>query len=739
MKKTIIALLLPLSLTAQAQTKITFDTNPQEYKAVGVYDTWEESPFRTGQLKGNAKVIANFTKGQSSGVANETDSIVGVQRSRFGSNTFGVRIDLKTPIQTSETTQYVHVLVNKPNTSKVMLVGLGKRNTSAFADEPNTVEQFWVESSYSYSAENQWIDMVFPVKTVTGVEIHSLVVVPDLMSPHNYKADFACYIDQIEVNSSPKQRTGSQTAPSDYDINFDNQDNKRPTQRYLGGISLTGSNNANYSYTVATDATASKVKVYNDLTETVTWDVVPGGTYTPAISIKGTWMHCYAYIDYNQDGRFTPVVGSNHGAGTGSEAVSWSAYNTGSDDPLYDSNGTSYGGNDRNHQTMPSFTIPASTTPGIYRMRFKMDWNCIDPGGGNESTTSSVNMQSTVDNGGGIVDILLNVHGDNVKVNSAGRNGAVTAADGNALSDYSHPFATELGLLVTPAPGFDNDNIEVRHGYNMNGSQYVHNNRQWRQESYDAAQFGANGSFTLPASVIDGDVNITGNFKQTEYLVLDQDVALSSLGTSIYGTEKNVELRRALSTTSYNTVVLPFDMTAEQITATFGDDAKAYNYSNTNGNHIAFTTTANGTKANVPFLLKSSTEENSFRIKGVTLEQSSSPVAAGSNYDFVGNYDGKTTLDAGLWFLSGNTFYRSTGRSTLRGYRAYFREAATGAKANNLLLEIDGVATGIQSVLGDGPDDATTYNLGGQRMKTAKDDSLPKGVYIRDSKKVVVK
>lgn len=733
------ALLLPLTLTAQAQTKITFDANPQDYKAVGVYDTWEESPFRKGQLKGNAKVIANFTKGQTSGVNNETDSILGVQRSRFGSNTFGARIDLKTPIATSEKTQYVHVLVYKPNTTKVMLVGLGKRNTPAFADEPNTVEQFWLESSYSYNTANQWIDMVFPVKTVTGVEIYSLVVVPDLQSPHDYKADFACYIDQIEVNSSSKQRTGSQTPPSDYPINFENQNNTRPTQRYLSGISLTGSDNANYSYTVATESNSSTVKVYNDLTETVTWDVVPGGTYTPAVSYKGRWMHSYAYIDYNQDGQFTPVIGSNHGAGPGSEAVSWSAYNTGSGDPLYDSNGTSYSGDKRNRLAMPAFTIPASTTPGIYRMRFKVDWNCINPGGGNEDTNSSVNMQSTVDNGGGIVDILLNVHGDKVKVNSSGRNGSVTTADGTALNDYSHPFGTELEVQAIPAPGFDNDNIEVKHGYNMNGSQYVHNNRQWRQESYNAAQFGANGSFTLPASVMDGDVNITGNFKQTLYLALDQDVALSSLGTDIYGTEQNVELHRTLSTSSYNTVVLPFDMTAGQIAATFGGDARVYNYSNTNGNHIEFTTSTTGTKANVPFLMKSSTEENIFRIKGVTLEQSSSPVAAGTNYDLVGNYDGKTTLDAGLWFLSGNTLYRSTGRSTLRGYRAYIRETATGAKANSLLLEIDGVATGIKSVLGDGPDDATTYTLGGQRMKTAKDESLPKGVYIRDSKKVVVK
>ena len=46
-----------LSLAAAAQTSVTFDT--QDYKSVGVYDTWEESPFRTGTLEGNAQVINN--------------------------------------------------------------------------------------------------------------------------------------------------------------------------------------------------------------------------------------------------------------------------------------------------------------------------------------------------------------------------------------------------------------------------------------------------------------------------------------------------------------------------------------------------------------------------------------------------------------------------------------------------------------------------------------------------------
>lgn len=736
MRKTLLALLSFVTLTMTAQTKITFDGTTADYKAVGVYDTWEESPFRTGTLKGNAQVIANFTAGLSTdGVSNETDSIVGVQRSRFGSNTFGVRIDLTSPWATSETTQYVHVLVYKPNTSKVLLVGLGKRNTSAFTDEPITVEQFWVESQYDYTKANQWTDMVFPVQTVTGVQIYSLVVVPDLQSPHSYQQDFACYIDQIEINSNSAQR-GNQGG--DYPVNFSkDQNNTRATERCLKGVSLTGTDNVSYSYSPATSDSLYN-KVYKDVTETVTWDVKPGGTYTPAVSYQGNWMHAYAYIDYDNDGQFTPVVGSNQGAGSGSEAVSWSAYAAGNTDPLYNSAGTALSGSNRNTLSMPSFTIPSSIAPGIYRMRFKVDWNCIDAAGGDGS--DSKNMQSIINNGGGIIDVLLNIHADQVTVNAQARNGAVTASDETALNDYHAPFGQQLGLLVTPAAGFQRDSLVVRHGYNLDGKQYAHHNRQWQQVTYAPTEIDSDGSFTLPADIIDGNVNIEGNFRQKDYVVLDETKTLAeSVTDDEYDIPLNVELRRSLSTENYNTMVLPFDMTVSQIAATFGSDAQVYTYSNANGTHIHFSTSASGIQANVPFLLKSSTAETIFHIDGVTLKQSTSPAVVGTNYDFVGNYGGNITLSDGLWFLSANTFYRSTGKSTLKGYRAYFQEhPESSAKGNGPVLYIDNTSTGIHAVTND-ESNSKVYNLGGQEVSGDDGQSLPDGVYIKKNHKVVVK
>ena len=50
---------MALSFTAVAQS-ITFDTEEADYKAISVYDTWEKSPFRTGELEGNVAVVTNL-------------------------------------------------------------------------------------------------------------------------------------------------------------------------------------------------------------------------------------------------------------------------------------------------------------------------------------------------------------------------------------------------------------------------------------------------------------------------------------------------------------------------------------------------------------------------------------------------------------------------------------------------------------------------------------------------------
>ena len=194
MKRSILFLALGLSMAAGAQT-IKFEN--RDYKSLGVYDTWEASPFRTGKLKGNYGVVAN----PSVDNANSSSRVLAVQRSRYGSNTFGVRIGLNETFELTPTEKYIHLQVHRPYGGRVMVVGLGKR-TDRPAQSVDT-EQFWAMTTVDV-APDCWQAVTLPIKGAGGIEIHSLVIVPDCESPHEYATDAICYVDNIEVSSNPQ-------------------------------------------------------------------------------------------------------------------------------------------------------------------------------------------------------------------------------------------------------------------------------------------------------------------------------------------------------------------------------------------------------------------------------------------------------------------------------------------------------------------------------------------------------
>lgn len=225
--KNIIALAaLTLPLSAAAQT-ITFDT--EDYASLGVYDTWEESPFRTGKLSGNVAVIDNHLNqvDEQLGTApNPSSKILAVQRSRFGSNTFGALVKLNETFELTPTTKYLHLMVNRPYAGRVMVVGLGKRRDRA-GQSPMT-EQFWAMTMSNIPA-NRWQDIVLPIKGNGGIDINSLVIIPDCESPHAYTADEMCYIDNIEINDNSQVRFSYEFYPTYFDKNANHTRNDRWT------------------------------------------------------------------------------------------------------------------------------------------------------------------------------------------------------------------------------------------------------------------------------------------------------------------------------------------------------------------------------------------------------------------------------------------------------------------------------------------------------------------------------
>lgn len=479
-------MLLPTMLSAQ--TTVNFET--EDYEALGVYDTWEASPFRTGQLQGNYAVIDNhltYTDEQLGIAPNASEKILAIQRSRFGSNTFGVRIDLKETFELTPTTKYLHVMVHRPYGGRVMVVGLGKRQDRA--GQSKEAEQFWAMSTTNVGAD-KWQDVVLPIKGNGGIDIYSLVVVPDCESPHNYTEDAICYVDNIEINDDPK----SKYVYGYYPIAFEKTTTYTRKDRHLNGITFTSSDGAQ-----TISSPSSPNTVYVDLT-TKELRARSGETVTPQFNYSGNWMHGYVYLDRDNDGKFSYDMNDDYTIPEGSDVMAFSCY--GESGNFKNSTGATVTNN--NVLQTPKFTLPELPN-GYYRLRFKVDWNCIDPAG------NMASGNDIIGNGGGIIDVRLNIHGDYCNVNDANRNGEVLAADGTKLVKYQAPFGEPFTIKMNPEQGFEYAGIIVKYGYNLGGDSIVHDNPQWLKVRFSRELFD-NDEFTIPAEYMCGDVEIEGLF-----------------------------------------------------------------------------------------------------------------------------------------------------------------------------------------------------------------------------------
>ena len=222
------------------------------------------------------------------------------------------------------------------------------------------------------------------------------------------------------------------------------------------------------------------------------------------------------------------------------------------------------------------------------------------------------------------------------------------------------------------------------------------------------------------------------NLKYEEATVTALDE--SSDNTIADASDAYVTLNRSFSTEYYNSLVLPFSRTADQVTAAFGEGTTVYSYSNTDGDNINFATSTTGIAANIPVLIKTATKSTSFAFPNVDIVNNATPTAPGKNWNFVGSYNAKTVIPADAYEMFNNTLYKSNGTDSyfIKGFRAYIAPAAvTSAKP---MLIINGVATSIDKVITNIDKDGNLYNLAGQRVsKNAK------GIVIKNGKKIINK
>lgn len=269
-----------------------------------------------------------------------------------------------------------------------------------------------------------------------------------------------------------------------------------------------------------------------------------------------------------------------------------------------------------------------------------------------------------------------------------------------------------------------------------------------------------------------GGIALTSNINEDgtstdcpeEFLVLDEDETLDD-NRSL--TKATMVFHRTFTTGKWNSLILPVDMTADQVKAAFGAEAKIARFNRLEDKWIYFDMQAeNNLLKNVPYIIKPTKKptavnrtynvggENTKHINGLvytvtgiayndqtaTLKHEDTEYTNGMTH--YGSYKNPTVVPADSYILhrSGDMVHTAVEHKNIKSYRTWLRETTPSGETLQMRVEQnDGPSTGIKVIEETAKNANAVYNVNGMRMNSSNTNNLPKGVYIINNKKVVIK
>lgn len=207
------------------------------------------------------------------------------------------------------------------------------------------------------------------------------------------------------------------------------------------------------------------------------------------------------------------------------------------------------------------------------------------------------------------------------------------------------------------------------------------------------------------------------------------------------------------------TMVLPFSVSQKQMQDVFGKDVKILHYDNVEGTNLnLFEHFYQMVVGGTPVLVKPSKDVVNPLFENVTLTSKAVVDIENSGYKCTGSYD-DVDFPEYSYFIDArtNSFYQYDPTQMQTGsvkphagaFRAWFIASGDPSTASQFTMHINGVedsneTTAIWNALS--ADDNRTemgskdiYSLSGQKMNVSDMRSLPKGIYIVNGKKYIVK
>lgn len=273
-----------------------------------------------------------------------------------------------------------------------------------------------------------------------------------------------------------------------------------------------------------------------------------------------------------------------------------------------------------------------------------------------------------------------------------------------------------------------------------------------------------------------GGIALTSNINEDgtstdcpeEFLVLDEDETLDD-NRSL--TKATMVFHRTFTKGKWNSLILPVDMTADQVTAAFGAEAKIARFNRLEDKWIYFLPVepdadGNMLKANIPYIINPTKQPTAvnrtynvggektkhinglvYTVTGIAYEDQTA-TRQHEDKEFTtgmthyGSYENPTVVPADSYILhnSGKMVHTAVDHKNIKSYRTWLRETTPSGETLQMRVEQnDGPSTGIKVIEETAKNANAVYNVNGMRMNSSNTDNLPKGVYIINNKKVVIK
>lgn len=324
--------------------------------------------------------------------------------------------------------------------------------------------------------------------------------------------------------------------------------------------------------------------------------------------------------------------------------------------------------------------------------------------------------------------------------------GIVTLTNKKKGSSTGSRFYNASGTIAYRAYNGDINTVSVPKGYvitKISISAQKNKNLFKIGENADASDWTGSAQsvdITYTGSAVLNSMAVTYEKLNVATLTLSEtDANVETTIAENDGKVVNVKLQRTLKANVWNTICLPFAVSADDVKNVLKAEGNVREYE---GEDVATATInfkdATALEAGVPYLIKPTEDATELNFEAVTIKNVEDVERmVGGKYCIMGIFApyAINTNGTDLFLLASGKFaVPAVGKNKMNGFRAYFN-VPSGTSAANVNINF-GDATGISGVEADAVKNAKVYNLNGQYVGTSL-DALPGGIYVVNGKKVM--